>query len=274
MLAATALLLAAYGWTANWLSKQPRKAPEEDLALVIPGPVQLVMAGGDRYLAANLTTLNALVKRVEALPPDAQRNLAEAQRVAARLNGAQEDNYYIAAATLPWIGGLEATNEILERAHAARPWDAMPAFFLGFNYQQFVRDYRQAGAWYQQASQRSAPGNREILAALAARVFEKGADTQLALNFIDGLIASARDPRLKQFLLARRYRVETLAQLRALWPAFNAREGRPPRTLEELARGLSDPERRSLVPQLSLELDADGYPQLTGMPKPPGTPAS
>jgi hypothetical protein len=200
--------------------------------------------------------------------------LARIQTDAARLNPAHEDNYYISQAILPWNNQLEADMFIQQHAAEARPWDATPAFFLGFDKYYFLRDPVGGAQSLQQAAAHLPPGNREALMGMAARWYEKGDDPRTAIGMIDTLAKGTRDKDLKKQLEDRKQRLEGLAKLRDAAKSYREQYGRPPARLADLIgpgfleKVPSDPLNQGYT------LDANGTPIIRKtVAKPPSAPA-
>lgn len=230
------LILAVLFYVAmvKILDQVPRPNEKVLLSIAIPAPVQVVLAGGDRYLAANTAVFRALVIGTGQLDRETYQILGRVQSDAARLNPAHEDNYYISQAILPWNNEVAADVFVQQAAMDTRPWDPLPPFFLGFDQYYFLRDPVVGARSVQLAAERSPPGNREYLTATAARWYEKGDDPRVAIGMIEAMAKNTRDKELQRHLEARVERMQGLAQLRDVANAFALHNGRPPKTLEEL----------------------------------------
>jgi hypothetical protein len=110
-----------YAWAQQRLSGLPRATAAPELLISLPRFAQVLMAGGDRYLAANLAGFRVLVADTGRM--DARRlcGAGRLQRDIAWFNPAHEDNYYIAAAILPWNGQLDAAQYVLRRLRRRGP---------------------------------------------------------------------------------------------------------------------------------------------------------
>lgn len=261
--------LGAYVLGQQHSQPLPRPKASESIRVALPVTAQVLLAGGDRYLAANIGTFRAMMVGTENLDADGYRVLARVQQDAARLNPAQEDNYYIAQSILPWAGEVASTQDILRRATAARPHDFLPPFFLGFDYFYFDHEPATGANWIKLAANRSEPQNREALLNIAGRWYEKGDDPHFAIQMIEGLMQSTRNAALKQYLGLRVQRLQGLLALREAAARFHATSGKPASRLDELVRA-------GFIAQLPADplgqgyaLDAKGQPILI-TPKKPG----
>ncbi len=228
------LFFSLYAVAVKQLDQIKRLSVKDELSIAIPPSIQIVLAGGDRYLAANLAVFRALVVGTSQLDPQAYEVLGRIQEDASRLNPSHEDNYYISQAILPWNGQVEADIKIQQAATTSRPWDAMPPFFLGFDKYYFLKDPVGGAENVRIAADRSATGNRESLMAMAARWYEKGDDPTVTIGMIKAMAASTRDKELKRHLQMRMVRVQGLALLQKAAKAFTEKNGMPLNNLSEL----------------------------------------
>lgn len=251
------------------LFSHPRTFPEQSLEVVLPRVLQAVMAGGDRYLAANINVLRSLLNPTAQDSHDHFIAQAQIQADAAWLNPRHEDNYYLAAAMLSWSGHVKTAEEILTRATESRPFDVLPPFFLGFDYFHFDQNPIEGAHWLYQAAARADEQNRISLSRIAARWAERGQDAKEALRMVILMRDQARGHALKGYFSLRIQRLEGLVALQEAAQQYVAREGHPPSRLEQLRdAGLI---RVLPVDPLGLgyTLDSQGIPQLV-LPPPRG----
>ncbi len=224
-----------YAAAINHLNNIPRTSVVQEMQVALPRFVQVGLAGGDRYLAANIDGFRALVASTDRMQADNFRIQGRVQQDVAWLNPAHEDNYYIAAAILPWNGEVDAAQNVLLRAIAARPFDWQPIFYYAFNLYHFKRDPVAAAQWLLKASPRAANQNdRFAIESLAARWFEKGYEPRLAIGVIEGMANQSRDSGFKRYLKTRVARLRSLETLRKAAVQFQSNTGRPLRELQEL----------------------------------------
>lgn len=192
----------------------PRLEQPDALRLVLPGYIEVILAGGDRHLAANIGVFRAMMVgggNQDALTYEAQGKI---QRQVAVLNPRQEDNSYIASAILPWWDQVAAAQFVLGWATESRYWDFMPPFFQGFNEYYFNKDYAAAAALVALSAERTDGVNREAFKDIAAKWYTRGDDPRAAIGVITALMQSSQDPRMQRRLQARIDRLQGLVILR------------------------------------------------------------
>ncbi|OHC67723.1 MAG: hypothetical protein A3H93_18835 [Rhodocyclales bacterium RIFCSPLOWO2_02_FULL_63_24] len=260
---AMVLVVGIYGLSLSILGRQTRVADIPELLVTPPQVVQILFSAGDRYLAANLTGFRVLVADTARMKPADYAVQARLQRDIAWLNPAHEDNYYIAANILPWGGEVDAADEVLRRAVAARPWDFLPAFHVGFIEYHFRRSPAKGARWLLLAAERAAePGDQWGLQSVAARWIERGYDTNTAAGLVDAMANSAPPGGFRRYLRMRAERLHSLARLREAARVYRSRHGVPPAKLTDLvADGLVSEIPRDPLGAGFL-LDSAGEPEL------------
>lgn len=230
-------LLGALGFVmvlpALYTSSRPLVSPEMEVAL--PRFVQVLMAAGDRFLAANLAAFRALVVSTESMTSENYRILGIVQSDAAWLNPAQEDNYYIAAAILPWAGEVAATQYILRQATEARPFDSGPPFYYAFNELHFLKRPVEAAKWLLIAADHSKDQMEQIqLQQVAALWVSKGEDKEFSIRLHRQMAKATRHKPFARFLEKRAQRLENLLLLDRAIDSYQELAGRPPSKLQQL----------------------------------------
>lgn len=225
----------AFVFASQQLFRQPRPHIEPELEVALPLFVQVGMAGGDRYLAANGDVIRGLVTSTQRMGANEYALLARLQRDAAWLNPAHEDNYYTAAAILPWNDQLDAAQDILRRATYARPFDYQPAFFYAFHLLYFEHAPIAAAEWLRQAADRLPEGNDKLaMQNYAARWVEQGRDLDNAIGVVAAMAKQARRADFRHYLELRVTRMQNLKLLRQQADVFQRKTGRPLRDVHEL----------------------------------------
>jgi hypothetical protein len=231
------VLAAAYIFTAERMKSAPRQSVSVEMQVALPLFVQVFMAAGDRNLAANIAAIRALVVSTDKMRPEDYAILAKVQSDVSWLNPAHEDNYYIAAAILPWSGQLEAAQTILRRASIARPYDYQPAFYYAFHLLHFKGDPVGGADWLRQAAEKlSDDDERLTMQNFAARWMDKARDLDLAIRVVESMAKQAKRPDFRAYLEQRVKRLRTLQQLRAAAATYRQRFERPPAQLADLVQ--------------------------------------
>ena len=232
-----AALLAAtlFVATSERLKSVPRQTVSVEMQVALPLFVQVFMTLGDRYLAANLAAIRALVVATDKMQPDEFKILAKVQKDVAWLNPAHEDNYYIAFAILPQYGELDAAQTVLARATRARFFDYQPAFFYGFNLWYYKHDPAGAAAWMREAAKKLPDPDQSLtMQNLAARWMDKAQDTELAIRVVEAMAKEARRKDFRVYLETRVVRLRQLHQLRIAAAAYRERFGESLSNLQKL----------------------------------------
>ncbi|WP_303907577.1 hypothetical protein [Thiohalomonas denitrificans] len=208
--------------------------PEVTDRIVISAPVQLLVHGGDRFLAANLEVIRLAATASGSNDRDSANYLTRAHSLAAQLNPCHEDNYYLGNAILSWGGMQEESLNLLERATECRFWDEVPPFFLGFNHYFFYRNIDAARHALEVAAGRAsenAAALRKLAVMLAVGQID---DEKMALSYLREQIQSTDDIRLKEMLEKRLKRLEGLIALRQGQQHYEEKTGHSLQTPQQL----------------------------------------
>lgn len=255
--------LAGYAALLPALYARPRPPVSPEMEVAMPRFVQVLMAAGDRYLAANLAGFRALVVSTETMQAENYRILGIVQSDAAWLNPAHEDNYYLAAAILPWAGELAAAQYILRKATEARPFDALPPFYYGFDELHFRKNPVEGAKWLRIAASQASDELEQIqLQQMAALWLSKGEDLELSIRLLRTMASETRYKAFARFLEKRAERLENLLLLERAIARYTALNHQPPKRLQQLVE-------RSILPTipadpfgLPYEIDAEGRPEV------------
>lgn len=258
-------LLAVVGYflSVRVLSEHRHKDISDELRVALPRFVQVLMTGGDRFLAANVSSIRAIIAAPEKMAADDFHIQARLQQDAAWFNPSHEDNYYVAAAILPWYNELDAAQAVLQRASDARRFDFQPPFYYAFNLYHFKRDPAAAAEVLVKAAPHiRSENNRITMENLAIVWTERGYEPSRALRIVEASAASARSGGFKSYLLLRAKRLRGLLALQAAAEKFKRERQRPLRDINELVQaGFIDS-----LPQdpfgFGYGLDANGVPIL------------
>jgi len=268
-LTAIPLLLTAtlsalvYALAAQRLSDLPRETAKPELLIALPRFAQVLLAGGDRYLAANLAGFRVLVADTDRMSADDYAVQAKLQRDIAWFNPSHADNYYIAAAILPWNGQLDAAQYVLGKASAARTFDWYPLFHYGFLFYHFRNDPATGAQWLLKGVPRVKVQQDEwALQNLAAVWIEKGYETANAAGMVGAMAEDAPRGAFRNYLQVRADRLRDLATLQEAAARFRERYGKDIQRLDELVNSGLITELPKDALGFGFGLDATGRPIL------------
>lgn len=234
-LACVALGVALYAAALTRLSTVRRVSVTQELQVALPVLVQVVAAGGDRFLAANVDVWRSLVAATERMQAENFRVQGELQVDASWLNPRHEDNYWVAAAILPWNGQFAAGQKVLQRAALTRRYDWKPQFYYAFGIYFFQRDATTAAAWLRQAAPYlAAETDRYQLEGMAAHWYERRYKPEEAVRVLREMAKNSRSSGFRVFLEKRAERVQILIDLRAAIQRYTEKFGHAPKLLGDL----------------------------------------
>jgi len=229
------LSFAGFAALVPGLYGSPRLPASGEMEVAVPRFAQVLTAAGDRYLAADLSTFRALVASTERMERENYRILGIVQSDVAWLNPAHEDNYYIAAAILPWNGELEAAQHVLQQASKARPFDWQPAFYYAFNTWHFSKNAREGAEWMKIAADQALDeGVRIQLLQLAAQWAGNTQDRAFAIRLHKAMARETRHRGFAVFLEKRATRLENLLRIEEAVARYEERTGRTPLDMADL----------------------------------------
>ncbi len=195
--------------------------------VVFSAPVQVLLAAGDSFLAANVETIRAMATADLSLDAAATASFQiRIHRVVAQLNPCHEDNYYVANAMLSWGGAPSEGLDVLRRATECRFWDEFPPFFYGFNQWFFNRNGDEARHALEMAASRSALNSasfRRIGIMIEAGSYS---DDRAALAFLNRERDRSADEKLRTMLSKRIGRLQGLIVLREAQSRYEVETGR------------------------------------------------
>lgn len=207
------LALFGYGYAVDRLSTKERPRVRDELAIYLPPVAQLLGAGGDRYLAANMDVFRTFMAGTGRLRPEEYEILARLHVDAALFNPGHEDNYYVAAAILPWAGHVSEAQYVLGRAMESRPHDYMPALLYAFDQRHFQKDPVAAAGTLRKAAARSQDERTRIsLEVMAANWYEK-AEGSGAAAILRLMAAQTRNKDFAAHLNRRAARLDAMAAI-------------------------------------------------------------
>lgn len=232
---ALVLSAALFAFSVSGLKTVKHIRLESEIQVALPLFAQVAMTGGDRFLAANLGAVRGQITDTSKMARDEFKVLSLVQQDAAWLNPYHEDNYYSAAAILPWFGQADGAQNILRRASQARYFDYQPALFYAFNRLYFYRDPVGASEWLRQAAPRLPDEQqRLVMEDLAARWVGKASDLEVAIRIVENMAQQARRKDFQDYLLKRAGRLKALLVLRNAAKRYAEINPQPLQKLEQL----------------------------------------
>ncbi|MBL8398829.1 MAG: hypothetical protein JNL84_11915 [Candidatus Accumulibacter sp.] len=257
------LCLAVYILAQQRLTGRTVALASPELLISLPRFAQVLLAGGDRHLAANLAGFRVLVADTGRMKAEDYAVQGRLQRDIAWFNPVHEDNFYIGAAILPWNGQVDAAQYVLAKASAARVFDWYPLFHYAFIHYHFRKDPVTGARYLLEAVPRAtSPQDQWALQSLAAAWIEKGYNTASAAGMVRAMAANTPPGGFRRYLEGRAQRLQDLVALQEAAARFTERHGRRPGRLQELVdNGLI-----AAIPAdpfgYGFGLDASGWPIL------------
>ncbi len=203
--------------------EETHQTRETPTSVIIPAPIQILLYGGDRYLAANIEEIRAAAS---ATTENAQTYRIRAHQIVSRLNPCHEDNYWIGNASLSWGGAEEQGFELLRNAMHCRIWDEWPAFFYGFNQHFFRHDEEKARIALKVAAERSRDNFAAFTTFSIMLAAGKLNNTEAAIQLLKDEKKSTQNPKLKEMLEKRISRLKGLLILQNAQETYEERYGK------------------------------------------------
>ncbi len=142
------------------------------------------------------------------------------------------DTYYFSQAILAWQPEyLPRVVELLKRGMEYRDWDWMLPFWAGFDSANFLKDYDAAATYYSKAAQLS---GAELFARLTSRYLYESNQTDLAISYLEAMLKGSMKSAIRQTFERRLDSLKKMKLIEDAIAAFSLREGRGPKTLQEL----------------------------------------
>lgn len=268
LLSAGVLSVLVYGLAQHRVSRLARATAAPELLTALPRFAQVLMAGGDRYLAANLAGFRVLVADTGRMSAEDYKVQAKLQRDIAWFNPAHEDNYYVAAAILPWNGQVDAAQYVLRKASDARTFDWYPLFHYGFLFYHFRKDPATGAQWLLKGVPRVTNQQDEwALQNVAAVWIEKGYQTANAAGMVEAMAENSPRGAFRNYLQVRARRLRDLASLQSAVTLFRERYGKGVDKLDDLVSSGLIVELPKDPLGFGFTLDASGWPVLSSAPQ-------
>ena len=211
-------------------------APPPKLLLLPSKEMTKVVSFGNEILAAQLIFYNSIffVGNLER-PPSLTilRELYHTLDTVTYLDPYNMDGYYFANGMLSWNPSLlEPLDTLLLRGMARRPWDWQLPFFYGFNQFYFLKKPKEAAAYFERAYQLN-PKNT-FLPTFIARLYYQADATKTAIAFLEEMIRTTENEKVKEFMLVRLKALQAVSLLEDAVKLYVDKYKTNPRSLEEL----------------------------------------
>ena len=235
-----ALMLCAYFFYKVDRRRQAA-APPPKLMLLPSKEMTRVVSFGNEILAAQLIFYNSMffVGNLEKPPSlSTLRELYHTLDTVTYLDPYNMDGYYFANGMLSWNPSLlEPLDTLLLRGMAHRPWDWQLPFFYGFNQFYFLKKPKEAAGYFERAYQLN-PKNT-FLPTFIARLYYQADATEAAIAFLEEMIRTTENEKLKKFMLVRLEALQAVSLLEHAVKLYVDKYKTKPRSLEDLVdRGL------------------------------------
>jgi len=194
--------------------------PQHEQLFALPADVLRVVSVQFKELSADVSFLTALTWLGGAkTQPATHRYLPEQYewlhttlKNSVALDPCFLDPYYLMNAALVWDRyKLKEVNGLIAKGADTRSWDALLAFFAGFNYYYFLDDNDKSFKYLKEASRRS--GGNPFYDSLAARVAYKANKTELAIMYLENQIRQAELQGLKSSVTSLERRLDVLKSI-------------------------------------------------------------
>lgn len=204
-------------------------------APLMPGPMLKILAGEFKGLTADFLILEigAYMDKPRKLTSQEMDRVCFHFSQAMDLDPYFSQTYQMVQSSLPWNGKAEEANRLLAISREHLPWDWLPGFFLGFNHFYFLKnDNEAARILFETSTMDGAPA---LLATLAAKLSQKGGQTQASLAFLKTMRANPEyDDTARKLIQMRIDVLEAVLMLESAVQEYEARFGHPIQTLEDL----------------------------------------
>lgn len=153
---------------------------------------------------------------------------------AVRLDPYNMDAYYFAQGFLTWDARqFKVANDLLDYGMRYRTWDWYLPFFAGFNSAFFLKDYEKASAYYQKAGELS---GQSLHINLAGRYMQESGHTELALNYLTGMVRTSKNDAIRQVYQTRLKAFQEVRRIELARDRFSAERGAPPASVDQLTQ--------------------------------------
>lgn len=238
------VLLGLYPLVIGPFSAYMRAKPIEEKLGFVPSVnvIKALSADHKELLGAGLVLkvmmyFGGLVDQDEktvAQPPD-YVGMSRMLHGAVKLDPYNSDAYYFAQAFLVWdVGQVKVANDLLDYGMRYRSWDWYLPYFAGFNHGYFLKDYDKAASYYKKAGELT---GEPLFISLTGRYLQEAGQTELAIGYLKGMLATARDELARKSFATRLKAFEEVRRIEIARDRFREKTGRLPESVDELLKG-------------------------------------
>ncbi len=140
---------------------------------------------------------------------------------------------FLTQAFLAWRGNkAKEAIELLDISNNHRDWDWNPGFYIGFDYYYFLNENLMASKYLMEASKK--PGATPLLAMLAARLSQKGGQTEAAIAFMKSMRFQTDEDLIKKQIDMRIKALEGVRIIEKGILRFKLKFNQSPKTIDDL----------------------------------------
>jgi len=208
-----------------------------------PEPLVLKFFSADQYrlsaaflIVKVISYYGSLVEQYQNkiyIPPE-YPEMGKTIETAVKLDPYNMDSYYFAQAIMIWgASQVKSTNELLEYGMQYRTWDFYLAYFAGFNYAFFLKDYANAAKYYKRVGELT---GADLPMNLAGRYMYESGRTDLAVAYLSSMVKSSTNDAVKKSLQTRLDAFQGVGKIEQACTSFLNDRHRRPRSVEELVQ--------------------------------------
>lgn len=171
--------------------------------------------------------------QVVAQPADLQ-GMSRLLHGAVSLDPYNMDAYYFAQGFLTWDARqFKVANDLLDYGMRYRTWDWYLPFFAGFNAAFFLKDYDKAAEYYRKAGELS---GQSLHINLAGRYMQESGHTELALNYLTGMVRTSKNDAIRQSYQTRLKAFQEVRRIELARDRFRSERGTLPASVDQLVQ--------------------------------------
>lgn len=234
-------LIVLYALIVGPFSEYMRIKPIEEKLGYVPSVKVIKALGADHkeFLGAGLVMkvmmyFGGLADRegkAVASPPD-YAGMSRMLHGAVKLDPYNLDAYYFAQAFLVWdVQQIKVANDLLDYGMQYRTWDWYLPYFAGFNHGYFLKEYEKSALYFRKAGELS---GEPLFVSLTGRYLQEAGQTELAIGYLKGMLATARDELARKSFATRLKAFEEVRRIELARDRYREKTGRLPESVDVL----------------------------------------